>query len=501
MEAQESSDEEDDGQRTKRMRVDSPDRSTMGYLDPPLESLEPARSRPSPMHLDASRDFHEHSVENFRSSIYGTRAPILSSARTMSIDPPSRYASVYRDSTMIPLPVDSPRESRFSMGLRDVSMQPRTSPFKPRPSNPSQSDLITSVRREVSAPPPVANLMSKPMFVKPPQGERVSRKLEEQQTMSLGTFTEFNREVSLSMIFFFARSIEYVIFSSRRDLQVAIVCLQVLTPFLHKFPTLLFMVCHSPLSLIPFSHYLFLLLSAPKQSIAEKTFHELEMYKTPIMPSRLRGMKTIPKFLKPKRAHVPIPMTGHNRDSKSSLGLISQHKEKAKDEGKPYAGRSGLNKLLAKRKAEEEEERAEQGLDESAEEHANKRDIGVSTAFSLDPTYEQSKSMNVSNSLSSFSQDPFKPLNRDRHQPYGRVGRTRKRESGFTSVPLRNGRNTANKFSAAFDEDDSIDDQAIVDDDVGKTAETQPKKPTFEAPANFTFAKAVSPKLSEMNMT
>ena len=56
------------------------------------------------------------------------------------------------------------------------------------------------------------------------------------------------------------------------------------------------------------------------------------MYKTPIIPSRYKGAKAVPEFLKQqKKAHVPIPMTRKEREAKPSLGMAGKGKWKGKE--------------------------------------------------------------------------------------------------------------------------------------------------------------------------
>jgi len=102
--------------------------------------------------------------------------------------------------------------------------------------------------------------------------------------------------------------------------------------------------------------------SARPVNAAEKALHELDIYKTPLLPSRLRGSTTIPDMFKPKpmRSHTPIFM----RSAKDEIPKRGKGKGKKKEvnDTKPYAGEGGMKKLLARRRQEEEEEKRQEEL-------------------------------------------------------------------------------------------------------------------------------------------
>lgn len=194
-----SDDEEDIGQKTKRMRMDSPPRAQAaeppaGYLDPPTSSLPPITASARTRTNDTLRKPTIEDSYNRSSSVFGGQ----SLTRTMSIDPPAQYATYNPDPSTIPLPMDSPMESRLSMsvGPRDLSMRPSASPLRLRTSLTPQPSPAKPLRREASAPPPLSSLMSKPVFVKPPPAEGAGRQLREQKTVSLGSLAEYSRFVS-----------------------------------------------------------------------------------------------------------------------------------------------------------------------------------------------------------------------------------------------------------------------------------------------------------------
>lgn len=223
------------------------------------------------------------------------------------------------------------------------------------------------------------------------------------------------------------------------------------------------------------------------------------MYKTPIIPSRYKDSKAIPDFLKPKKVHVPIPMSRKERETKPSLGMASKGKSKGKEkaESKPYAGESGISKLLAKRQAEVEERSRKyntlEDRDEENEEVGGKRDVGVYAKLTSESEGESTRKKKQVDAPIAPAEDPFdkqvETTQGGRRQPYGRVGRAR-RENPIRVVkdarPVR-----SNRYSATFDDED--EDSNMDNDGTAENVSKEPaKKPAFEAPAGFTFANAVS---------
>ena len=79
-----------------------------------------------------------------------------------------------------------------------------------------------------------------------------------------------------------------------------------------------------------------------------------------LLPSRLRDSQTIPDMFKPKKMQAPVLMRSE-REHKPRLGTSEKSKgEEHPTAAKPYAGRGGMKKMLAKRKLEEQEEQVEQ---------------------------------------------------------------------------------------------------------------------------------------------
>ncbi|KAL5490072.1 hypothetical protein ACEPAI_4905 [Sanghuangporus weigelae] len=482
--------EEQQAERTgKRMRVDSPERSpervrpstTGGYLDPPTFK-PPFDSHATRFGTHRASD--EKNVTGRRTSIFGPPPP-SSGNRTMSVDPASRYAIFKRDPTMIPLPADSPTRSSpaRSVAHDDDSDRPRT-PLRLRTSLTPQPSPSRRLRRESSAPPPFSNLQTRPAFVKPPAEEKQDQELGTHKTISLGTLAEVSR-------------------GSRGPGQGR---------------TLSSLGCNSSISdqIAPSDAIL-----QPSKSLSEKTFHELELYKTPILPSRYKDASEIPAFLKPKRSHVPVPMSKKGRVSRPSLGMAERYDADldARDDGKPYARKSNVRKIMTRRKQEEEEDRQKKIADSAltnieeddemetdVEPPVVKRDVGVSAQIPSGSENERTKLNRNANATvdmlsgpSSNATDPFgrQPITTTggRQQPYGRVGRARTREPGQRSVPLSR---PLNKFSATTNDDESVtvEDEIMMDvsaarekaqDDVGKA-----KVPAYEAPKGFSFPSDTS---------
>ncbi|EJD02118.1 uncharacterized protein FOMMEDRAFT_141279 [Fomitiporia mediterranea MF3/22] len=468
--------------REKRRRVDSPERPpervqppTAGYLDPPPTT--------SLVTQQATRDREQADAHTRRSS--AIELPSSSSIRLMSVDPPHHYATLNRDPAMVPLPGSPTRSSpRRSVGPEDIAHVPRT-PSRLRTSYTPQVALTKPLRREASAPPPLSSLQSRPMFVKPPSDEGQREHLDSKEVLPLGTLAEFSRgsrapsqDRILNGVGSNSRNARQITSSASSDAVLQ-----------------------------------------PTKSLSEKVFRELEIYKTPILPSRYKDANAIPSFLQPKRSHVPIPMSKKGKASKPSLGMgVKEDREKtgssSRDDGKPYARRDGYKKLIAKRKVDGEDANRggkielpsveeEDEMDTDIE--PSKRDVGVSTRMTSGSEDERSRLRKVNARLSDadvpqgaqndpFSRQPASVLG-GRHQPYGRVGRTRARDPGQRSVPL--GRPT-NKFSAFFDDDEGSDsaekstttNEFASGEKAQVTAEAA-KSSVYEAPKGFSFEKDV----------
>lgn len=252
--------------------------------------------------------------------------------------------------------------------------------------------------------------------------------------------------------------------------------------------------------LIKFEHlFTRIAVARPGVNAAEKALHELDIYKTPLLPSRLRGSTTIPDMFKPKprRSHTPIFMRS-DKGEKPKLGKIKDKKQEVNGT-KPYAGEGGLKKMLARRKQEEEEERRQQKADAMDDDELDEEEIVSAKksgrSYVAEPIDEpisqpgkQQESVPAIPPLPKF--DPsFDRSANNREQSSLRVGRTRTSRNHISRPTTR----SKNRFSAVYEDDDE-DDQMLEEKSADMIAleEVARKVPAFRVPDGFSFAKEVS---------
>lgn len=218
---------------------------------------------------------------------------------------------------------------------------------------------------------------------------------------------------------------------------------------------------------------------------AEKALIDLDVYKTPLLPSRLHGSESLPDMFKPKKAHAPVLMhSDRDRAHKPRLGTAEKKgkkKEKVEEVApKPYAGRGGMKKMLARRKREEQAE-LEKERENAIEEDQDEVAIGENAAFEAPKETSRLPSPPVVTAPSS------RPVG-GREQSSLRVGRTRTSRNHIARPVSK----AKNRFSAAFDEDEGEEANE-------ESREEEPKKlPTlFESPKGFTFAQDKAPVLHD----
>ena len=102
---------------------------------------------------------------------------------------PPQFASYDHDHAMRPS-FDSSMDTR-------AFMYSRSSPFRKRASLIPQPPLAKPIRRVVSASPPISSLVDKPVFIKPPAAMGKFSEQRPTKTVSLVSFTECNRIVSI----------------------------------------------------------------------------------------------------------------------------------------------------------------------------------------------------------------------------------------------------------------------------------------------------------------
>ncbi|PSR88866.1 hypothetical protein PHLCEN_2v5015 [Hermanssonia centrifuga] len=432
-----------------------------GYLDPPASSFRPQSHgiqrqpagyiRASSLAVPSrSRDAHKRRTASpGPSASYAVAHGIT---RTQSMDPPPRRRPAL-DLAIAPQPIS--RDVSME-GFRDMSLSP-SRPFRMRtsltPQPTGQSFGPNPVRRErdPSEPPPLAALIENPIFVKPPPQSIEPQPLIRQNATTLGTVAQTQR--TAQPLRRRRSSLVLGADSSMTDVSNA----AVLYPI----------------------------------NAAEKALRELEVYKTPLLPTRLQGSSTIPDMFKPKKARATVLM--HDRERKPRLGMADKGDAKDKIEEdlksvKPYAGRGGMKKLLAKRRLEEQEEQKEARLmrlsviEEDEEETESQR-----KAEDLNDKFMKEFEQPV--------QQPEPELPRPtiggREQSSLRVGRTR---TSRNHIARPQARPRGGRFSAVMeDEDDAMDDDGTREAERKMLEEAAKKAPTFNVPAGFSFAKDTTP--------
>ncbi len=492
----------EDQPSAKRKRVESPQpspppqqptRTTQGYLDVPENLLSRqaggrqrqtapvghSRSMSLVTSLNVPTPSGSHPARRTASpAVMPSYMQPSMIQRTQSMDPPAyRATPLSRDVSM--------EEGQFGSVRRDVTMSPtRHTPFQLRPRNsltpqPSGQTFGPTLRpkeRDVSEPPPLAALVTKPVFVKPPPQQYQA----EQPVTTLGSLAESKgrivRAVRTSNVLSDCNHFQ----QSRSPMR------QHSGLFLGARPEAVGDNSSTRMSYLVDAWYHPLIGSfvafAQPTNAAEKALHDLDVYKTPLLPSRLRGSQTIPEMFKPKKVHAPVLMrSDRGRERKPRLGM--SEKNKKEEAAKPYAGRGGMKKMLARRKLEEEEEREkerasaietdqEEVADESFE--AGERSIEVPEITRIP-------------SPPPVPAPPARPVG-GREQSSLRVGRTRISRNHIAR-PISKSKN---KFSAAFDDEEGED--AMLDEAHEQAAADEAKKlpSLFESPKGFSFAQDVS---------
>jgi nucleoporin NUP1 len=217
-ETDERQDVEDSGRSNKRQRIEETledgkrasggqprlPSSATGYLDPPQRAfghLNPARPpRMPPIHARSSSVAYpprSKSRITMSPGLGGARSQTMRIARTQSMDPPSRFRSTSYKPALTPLALSR------DASMEDLSFQESPSspsrPFKMRTSMTPQIpdlELGPSTRRDTSEPPPLSDLVTKPVFVRaPPDVVRQVTPLARQSSLTLGDVAEAQKQV------------------------------------------------------------------------------------------------------------------------------------------------------------------------------------------------------------------------------------------------------------------------------------------------------------------
>ncbi|KAG6888068.1 hypothetical protein C0995_010843 [Termitomyces sp. Mi166 len=447
--------EDDRSMRNKRMRMDSPPRdescpqpsaSVHGYLDPPSYVFQQQQHRQSSPLIQSSSTRFISAMQPYdlnNNNINYLRASTLS--RTMSIDPPPRPLSS-ASAASIPFHRDTSIDSSNLIRTvpRDLSMPPLSG----RPSFLMRTSMTPQPLREVSEPPTLNTLNSNPTFLRAPSAKAtgsLQNGLTRSSSTTLGSLVDSVRRHHSP-----ARQHSSLMFGENNREHTSI--------------------------------------SPHPETAIEKALHELDIYKTPLVPTRLRSsnisaMTASSNMFKSRRASNLILMQSDGRSERLGRKVSGKKEAPLPNETKPYAGEGGMKRLLAKRKQEADEEKNlpvddEQMDDDSQTRHQKVANRSDTTSELPPPSRANRLSINTSSSVQSSSL---------------RVGRTKTRN--HIARPTRP---TKMKFSAAFDEEaaddvDDVDEEAIQrKKEIDVLEEAAKRAPIFKIPEGFSFAKQAS---------
>ncbi|KAK0448383.1 uncharacterized protein EV420DRAFT_856969 [Desarmillaria tabescens] len=438
----------------KRLRLRSPDRAASqppphtasgqsGYLDPPSSAFQsffhPSYLSNDPSNRSSSLTLPATTTSDIpRNEPRTTLSPLRNQfSRTMSIDPPQNPITrrLSRDVTMksVVLPPlhdaaaarDMSTESASGSFLRSSVSQPRDT------SLPLGFRIRTSVTpqpvRDSSEPPTISSLGSKPVFVRGPAPEA------SKPQATLGSLVDTQRRTQ----------------SPVRQ---------------HSSSSLLFGSQSTS-------------VKAPRPAtVAERTLHELDVYRTPLKPSRLRENSTL--------TLSPGDATDMFSRKKSYQRMPGGRTAKAKvaNHTKPYAGDAGIKKHLARsRNANVEEETASSKGELNGDVSMNEDRPSSETLPEINKDREELK-------LPDSQPKTSKATEKQSTMPSSsslRVGRT------FTSRnhidrPSRPGKHG---FSAVYDDGEEERREEESKKEREMMEEAAKHVPMFNIPAGFNFAK------------
>ncbi|TFK25034.1 hypothetical protein FA15DRAFT_668907 [Coprinopsis marcescibilis] len=418
----------------KRMRLTSPPKSGLAaYLDPPTSAFlnhRPKRRTPAPVARSSSASAYSlDSTRNKRSSFSRSTLSPIRLGRTMSIDPPLSQLHISRDASVPDVVMGGSQGSSF---YRENSLPANA--LTSRPSFRMRTSLTPQPQREVSEPPPLSNLVLNPTFIRPPPQQH--QEPQATAATTLGSLVDTVRSARSPV-----RQHSSLLFGTGQHQQEALT--------------------HPP-------------LEVQQPAPAQRALYELDIYKTPLIPTRLRSLNRpsgsnasdIPSMFKPRRSSQLVLMDDDRRHDKGKKGRSSkQHRA----DTKPYAGAGGMKKLLARRKQEVEES--------SDKETETREEPSAPSTSSKEPDWFEVAS--AGNPLPSGSSV--------------RVGRVRGTRN---HIERPSARPRHNKFSAVFEEEDDLMDPA--EEARRKELEEAAKKlPVFDIPAGFTFAKPEATPLQQ----
>ncbi|KAK1220145.1 hypothetical protein PQX77_017109 [Marasmius sp. AFHP31] len=436
----------------KRMRVASPSLSppanrgsSGGYLDPPSSAFrqkspsykQPARSASITIPSTTISD------SNNRSTISPLRRQMSSG---MSIDSrPSTntyHRNISRDSPMASVPLVSTADHNTPKAQpndrpRDLSMPPLSG----RPSFIMRSSMTPQPQRDVSEPPPMTSLTSHPVFVRAPS--QVNERRQKSATPTLGSLVDSQRQSQNSQTASSTRQRGSLLFG--RQVQ-------------------------------------------DSQSSQSSVLQELDFYRTPLVPTRLRskahGNNTADITDMFNRKRSLILMGDDNRVKLGRRGSRKEKKDAEENESKPYAGTTGLKKRLAKHKQDEEVLRqSDAGRDDSM-----MADKPPATEEKESVTQEIPPPVPPPAGKDFFSLAQPSSTGSSSQTSSLRVGRASRSHISRPSRPSKT------KFSAAYEDDEDVSEESR--NEMAVLEEAAKKVPVFQVPAGFTFAKDVRGPLS-----
>ncbi|KAF9459346.1 hypothetical protein BDZ94DRAFT_1312456 [Collybia nuda] len=472
--ADSTGEEDNRSSRNKRLRVHSPPRDhqpapqlpfgrSYGYLDPPGAAFPQDYQSNIFNQSNSTRStsaFTPASTYESFPNFNPVRASNIS--RTMSIDPPSRPTS--RSSTFASIPMPINRDNSVDSSMKALSLRRDLSmpPLSGRPSFRLRTSMtpVPQTHREVSEPPSINTLVSNPMFIRgPPQIESHHSGLSRKASVTLGSLVESVRSTRSP-----SRQHSSLLFGSGPD---------------------------------PSSYNV-----AHQENPAEKALHELEIYRTPLVPTRLRSSNPLSgpgpsvDLFKPRRGTHLVLMQDNTRMNRLGRKVSGKKEAHLVNETKPYAGEGGMKKLLARRKMEVED------VEEVKEDKlVNAKPLVQHNGDGMEDGEKES------NSTSEHIPLPLPPLAKSDWLLTASGLSTL--PASTTSSSLRVGRNKRahiarpttrpmkTKFSAAYEDDDPMDDEGDQEDERRKERamldEAAKRAPLFEIPQGFTFAKVAEP--------
>ncbi|TFK67873.1 hypothetical protein BDN72DRAFT_68917 [Pluteus cervinus] len=409
--------------RNKRIRVDSPDSAHPPLLRGSSSYLDP----PNVLFQQGERDSPRPTFPSPATN--DVAIPNYSGAPRngrLSNSPFLAALSLRDTSRESSLHTARPHEANLTL-LRDRSLPPLSThpPFRLRASLPP----TTRETRELSEPPALSSLVSNPIFVRAPSSPNYAPHEPGFRPRTLGSLADAHRSSKSpsrthSSLLFGTSPVENVV---------------------------------SPTT---------------SQSAAERALHGLDIYKTPLLPSHLRSASAKPStafpsngpdlFQSRRKAKLVLMQDSERVDS-----TTPKRKKKRASENKPYAGQGGIRKLLTKRQLED-------GGDSEATTEA------VNSSTSNGNAVTQTEEVEQAHYRRSIGRDD--EINASNVNASSlRIGRVKTR----TSIPRPRSRPMRLKFSAAFDEDETIDEDMLSEN----RHRVMEDDPMFKPPEGFTFAK------------